>query len=172
MSYPTFPLLPRGAIKEKVEIQTCPQASAPCCKAHTLEWIMRLEYIRDLCLSRNSKYKHLNFCLLLDTFYDSSTKKLAIQLAFEHFWRGRLVFSHHPPYLLCDYCVLVFVLKLSAVHYIKLKLTFTEIWKESPFTFLLLPVFIYVFLPILYIILTEAWRGCLVSSEVSAKPVL
>ena len=135
MSYSTFPLLPRGAIKEKVEIHTYPQASAPCCKAHTLEWIMRLEYIRDLCLSRNSKYKHLNF-LLVAWHLLWQLHQEAIQSAFEHFWRGRLFFNHHPPYLLCDYCVLVFVLKVSAVHYIKLKHTFTDIWKESPFTFL------------------------------------
>ena len=33
-------------------------------------------------------------------------------------------------------CVLVFVLKVSAVLCIKLKQTFTDIWKESPLTFL------------------------------------
>ena len=60
--------------------------------------------------------------------------------------------------------MLVFVLKVSTVLGFKLKQTFTDIWKESPFTFLPSPslhICLYIMLYISYIISdkTEAWRS-------------
>ena len=54
-------LCPSWTIKGKTEIHKCLQAWAPYSKAHSLEWIIRLKCLRDLCLSRKSRNKHLNF---------------------------------------------------------------------------------------------------------------